>query len=160
MHSAGVLIHDGRGHVLLGLQRGRWASFSGKAEPGETPAQTATRECHEETLFVLGERLRDLDAHPRLESITPKGHVFHLYVLRLEHDAALPGAFERVRAAQTYRTAAGCNETDALMWLRWDDLPRLRLRSSLRNDLARVRRIVQTQSQNFDDRQCNTKSPP
>lgn len=157
MHAAaGVLIHDGCGHVLLGLQRGRWSSFSGKAEPGETAARTAVRECNEETLYVLSDALRtvNMEAQPRLDTRTPKGNIFHLYVLRVVHDASLPDAFARVRAARTYSDASGCNETDALAWLRLDRLSRHRLRSSLRCDLARVRRIVQEQSHNFDSDQC------
>ncbi|NHN55385.1 NUDIX domain-containing protein [Calidifontibacter sp. DB0510] len=45
-----VLLRDARGHVLTVRKRGtdRFMLPGGKPEPGETPAQTAVRECQEE----------------------------------------------------------------------------------------------------------------
>lgn len=49
-------VADDRLWVLLGDERasGEWAPFGGRAERGESPAQTALRELFEESLGVLG----------------------------------------------------------------------------------------------------------
>lgn len=49
-------VSDDRLWVLLGQESktGKWCPFGGRAEPGETPAQTGLRELCEESLGVLG----------------------------------------------------------------------------------------------------------
>ena len=142
-HSAGVLVHDGAGRVLLGLHRDGWTSFAGKAEPGETPRQTALRECGEETLFVLGDGL-DVEAAPALTSRTPSGRAFHMYAARLarEGQGAAEGgvcaAFARARASGRYGGVAGCDETRELRWFEPHELDGVRVRPSFRADLARL----------------------
>lgn len=145
-HSAGVLVHDGAGRVLLGLHRDGWTSFAGKAEPGETPRQTALRECGEETLFVLGDGL-EVEEAPALTSRTPSGRAFHMYAARLARggrgeraDAGddVCAAFARARASGRYGGVEGCDETRELRWFEAHDLDRVRVRPSFRADLARL----------------------
>lgn len=134
-HGAGVVVHDGAGHVLLGLQRDGWSSFAGKGEAGETPEQTAVRECGEETLFVLQDRLPALGP-PIMTSVTPRGVAFHLFEAKVPHDSMLPTRFDAVRRSQRFLHVKGCRETRHVRWFRVDRLHEVRLRPSFRTDLG------------------------
>ena len=136
-HSAGVIVHDGEGKVLLGLHRDGWTSFAGKGEGGETPRETALREFAEETLFVLGDRLH-VDAAPAVTSLTPSGRAFYMFSARTPHDTSLEEDFERVRQSRRYASTEGCDETCALRWFDADELSRVRVRPSFRADLDRI----------------------
>lgn len=64
-----TLIHPATDRILLGRRRvepalGHWSFPGGRAEPGETPEQTALRELHEET----GIRFEP-DRHPELRTL-------------------------------------------------------------------------------------------
>lgn len=149
MHCAGVFIHDGYGHILLALQKGnRWSSFSGKAVPGESAAQTALREFHEESLFIFSEHidLTNIAFAPRMSSHTPNGVPFHLFIIRIDYDTGFPEAFERVRRSNTYRGFDGCKETSSIAWFQWNQVNRLRMRNSLRSDIESIRHIAHKHS--------------
>lgn len=135
-HGAGVIVHDGHGHLLLGLHRDGWTTFAGKAEPGETPQQTALREFGEETLFVL--QGATLSAEPLLSSATPAGRPFYLYGVTVERDEALPKAFAAVRASRRHAATPGCAETRALRWFGAAEVQKSRLRPSFRADVERI----------------------
>lgn len=137
-HGAGVIVHSGRGHLLLGLHRDGWTTFAGKAEPDETPRQTALRELGEETLFVLQDAPLRLTAEPLLSSTTPAGRPFFLYGALLERDEALPVAFEEARASRRHAATPGCDETKALRWFGLAELQKSRLRPSFRADVDRI----------------------
>lgn len=138
LHGAGVIIHDGQGRLLLGLQRDGWSTFAGKGEAGETPRQTAMRECGEETLFVLADDRLDVAEHPLITSTTPRGRTFHLYQARTPYDSLLPQTFDDVRTSKMYNEWRGCRETQKLGWFRVHELRTLRLRPSFRQDLDQI----------------------
>lgn len=138
MHSAGVIVHDGKGRLLLGLQRDGWSSFSGKAEEGETPRQTAVRECAEETLHTLLDAPFTIGQTPLLTSVTPSGRTFYLFEGRLPYDPDIERRFASVRSSGVYATHTGCQETRRVRWYRTDSLDRVRLRSSFHTDAARI----------------------
>jgi 8-oxo-dGTP pyrophosphatase MutT (NUDIX family) len=55
--AAGVAIFDSTGRILLGRHRhdGKWATFGGAVEPGESVEQAARREVGEEVRIELSE---------------------------------------------------------------------------------------------------------
>lgn len=140
-HGAGVFVHDGRGRVLLGLQRDGWTTFAGKAEPGEAPRQTALRECHEETLFVLSKHLQ-VSETPSFTSKTPTGRPFYLFSAHTPHDETLPDAFAQFRMSRRFAHLPGCRETRALRWFGIAGLlsgrTKVRMRPSFRAELAEI----------------------
>ena len=74
--AASAFITDENGHVLLGRRSDvmLWAPPSGVVQLGETPAQTAVREVHEETgLYVKAERLIGLYTGRDFEWTYPNG---------------------------------------------------------------------------------------
>lgn len=63
IHVSAVVFHDARGAMLTVRKRGtsRFMLPGGKPEPGETPAQTAVRECAEElNVAIAAGDLREL----------------------------------------------------------------------------------------------------
>ena len=142
--AAGVLVHDGAGHVLLGLQRGGWSSFSGKSEAWDaTPRDTALRECDEETLYVLHDAVRAcVPADPTLVSHTPSGKVFRLFEARIPMDRSVEQRFECVRRSGAHARAVGCGETRRVRWFHVHELGGVKLRRSLANDLHRLVALV------------------
>lgn len=142
MHSAGIVVHDGCGRLLLGLQRGGWSSFSGKSERAESPKETARRECDEETLFVLRGHIAAATLDTPLVSTTPSGGVFHLYFLQIPHIPNLPRAFDAARRSGEFAHMDGCAETKRLSWFTQRDLPLVRLRVPFRMDLSRILECV------------------
>ena len=136
-HAAGMLIHDGKGMVLLGLHREGWTTFSGKMMEGETPYETALRECHEETAYSID--VCDREADRPMLSTSPRGLQFYLYPVRVPFDRSVPGRF-RANLAR-YSHLPECRETRRLAWFHWDRLPR-RLRPSFAKDLDAMRAHV------------------
>lgn len=139
---AGVVLHDGDGRILLGMQRDGWSTFAGKSEGDETPWQTARRECNEETLFVLSAKLEESPMAELMTSSTPSGMRFHLFALQIPYDATLPTQFEDVRKSCVHAQRPGCAETRALRWFRADELVQpaahLKLRPSFQIDVGRI----------------------
>lgn len=137
-HSAGVVVHDGNGRLLLGLQRDGWSSFAGKGETGETPRQTALREFGEETLFLFGDDRLDVSHTPLTVSTTPRGRTFYLYDAVTRHDPGLAQTFDALRSSKRYHEWKGCRETEKIGWFPVHTLSTLRLRPSFRQDLAGI----------------------
>lgn len=133
-HGAGVIVHDGAGKVLLGLQKDGWASFGGKAENAETPVETARRECGEETLFVIS--CVDHPLVPMMTSVTPRGRAFHLFSMRIAHDPGVVQRFDAARDSGEYAARRECCETRQIGWFALEDVSRLTLRPSFRADVA------------------------
>ena len=75
--TASAVVVDGAGHVVLHRHRrlGRWLQPGGHVDPGETPAEAARRETHEET----GVEAAHPDTGPRLVHVDvhegPRAHV-------------------------------------------------------------------------------------
>ena len=78
---------SGRSMVLLGQrsygsQIGTWTDFGGLADPGETVAQTAVRECDEETMGLLdgpdniADRLKE-----KLSMVSPTPRRYRMYLV-------------------------------------------------------------------------------
>ena len=147
-HAAGMLIHDGNGKVLLGLHRDGWTTFSGKMKDGETPFDTALRECREETAYSVD--VRERDAGRPMLSTSPRGLRFFLYPVEVPYDSAVPGRF-RANLLR-YSHLPECQETRKLAWFRWDQLPR-RLRPSFAKDLEAMRSHVHGLRENGEVRE-------
>lgn len=124
-YSAGVLVHDGCGNVLLGCHRDGWTSFSGKCEPedGGLPRRTAMRECREETLGVLGEEVLSASIAdvPFLVSHTPSGRPFYLFEAVLPSSPDVSARFECTKASRL-SVAPETIESTALRWFRSGEL--------------------------------------
>ena len=81
--------HEGRVKFLVGLDYNHeWADFGGKAEQGETVAQTAAREFSEETCNVFGggnraASLQFFHQHNRFEAIHPNPRAYHMFLIQL-----------------------------------------------------------------------------
>ena len=136
-HAAGMLIHDGKDKVLLGLHRDGWTTFSGKMKDGETPFDTALRECREETAYSVD--VCERHAGRPMLSTSPRGLQFFLYPVEVPYDSTVPGRF-RTNLVR-YAHLPECQETRKLAWFHWDRLPR-RLRPSFAKDLAAMRTHV------------------
>ncbi len=143
-YGAGVTVYDRKGNILLGRQRGRWSSFSGKSKRGETPSETARRECNEETLFAMSERVDVVDLGRALVTTTPKGGRFYMFFFLFDGDKkALQDKFFANRASERYKHIEGCDETSCIRWFSKGDLVRCsQLRDSLVQDLGVILRTV------------------
>lgn len=146
-HGAGVLIHDGRGRILLGLRKDGWTSFSGGAEDNETPEQTALRECAEETLYTLeppvtAETLK-VDPGGPLITKTPSGREFHLFLVRIDYDPTLGAKFGKARASVEFATRRECLEMSKIQWFGTAELTGLKLRLPLSQNLAEILRRLE-----------------
>jgi 8-oxo-dGTP pyrophosphatase MutT (NUDIX family) len=134
------VLSRGAGRVLLLRHRklGRWLQPGGHADPGETTGEAvALREAVEETglrglaLHPQAPRPLDVDVH----QIPARGHEpahLHLdlrYLFLAADDAPL------VRAAE---------ESEALRWFAWHELPALDLDPGVVRALAKARRILAT----------------
>ena len=131
MHSAGILPFTDRG-VLLGLHRAGWTTLSGKLERGETTTQAAMREFQEETnrLCSALELSRLCRRSTVFTSSTPRGFRFALLCARVDDESGLdPGRF---------RPSPGA-EISELRWVAWADVPKLRVRNGLKQDLRDLR---------------------
>lgn len=135
--SAFVLAPDGERVLLLHHRKlGRWLQPGGHAEEGETRGEdVALREAEEETgmrplrLHPDAPRPLDVDVH----EIPARGsEAAHLH-LDLRYLVTAGVATPLVRAAQ---------ESDALRWFSWDEIPALGLDPGLRRGLAKARRIL------------------
>lgn len=95
-YASGVLpLFDNGRTVLLGKEYRKvtdenvWMEFGGKNEQGETPAQTACRECNEETAWTLNIQLEQVENAERLghyvDYLNPRTSTFYrMYCLFLE----------------------------------------------------------------------------
>lgn len=127
-HAAGCLVTDGNGRVLLveNDRNDRWETPGGRAEPGETPVETARREAREEA-----------GVEPTIEGL--------LYTKRLEFDYGfdemLPvpvASFEGAVAADAALSTDDGDEIRSVRWFPADDLPeRLRDRENVLASLQR-----------------------
>lgn len=110
-----VVLHTAALQILL-LRRvspaGFWQSVTGSLESGETPAQAALREIHEETgIDARPERLLDWHRHNRFE-IRPEWR--HRYAPDVTHN--VEHVFSLcIPAGQSIRLSP--DEHDALLWL-------------------------------------------
>ena len=138
--SAGIVICDGLGSLLLSRQASGWTTFSGKNEGDEWPRATAIRECLEESLCVLDATF--LETHvpslPTYVSHTPRGHAFYLFVVRADPTLFpydLANEFRARRHGGRYDASPGFQESRDLRWFQVRDLARVRLRHSFAADL-------------------------
>ena len=94
-----VVLHDGNGNILL-IERadraGFWQSVTGSIEAGETLAQTALREVHEETGIALSDgqlhdwqQSRQYEIYPHWRHRYPPGitrNTEHVFSARIAPD--------------------------------------------------------------------------
>lgn len=150
--AAGVLMYrkitEGSSlHVLLNLQKGGWSTFGGRSVDGETAIETASRELHEETkgVFERSVAATALSTCSFLDSITPSGRTFRLYVLDWDSvDTFLsPDTFVSLFRTKDVRHMDACfKEAIDIEWIPASNLRRLRLRAPLYKDLKKVESIL------------------
>ena len=97
-----VVLHDGNGNILL-IERadraGFWQSVTGSIEAGETLAQTALREVHEETGIALSDgqlhdwqQSRQYEIYPHWRHRYPPGitrNTEHVFSARIAPDTVI-----------------------------------------------------------------------
>jgi ADP-ribose pyrophosphatase YjhB (NUDIX family) len=126
MPSVHVFIRDEEGRILLVRHvEGRWQLPGGAVDPGETPSETARRECREE----IGATVEPV----RLAGVY--GGPEHRIRYANGDDAAwVATVFEgRILAGEPAR---GDDEVDAVGWFRGDELDELEQSPATRSILA------------------------
>jgi 8-oxo-dGTP pyrophosphatase MutT (NUDIX family) len=133
MPSVHVVLRDDEGRILLVRHvEGRWQLPGGAVDPGETPAETARRECREELgATVEPERLLGVYGGPEHRIRYANGD-----------DAAWVASIFAARLVAGEPAAPGDDEVDAVGWFGPDELDALPVspatRSILRDVLAGV----------------------
>lgn len=134
-HCAGVLPYHGD-RLLVGREPRGWSPFSGHAERGETMAQTALREFHEETAGIFRGLAVALHEEACVCTVTPSGRLFALYLVELPVvDEHVNAVFRTHRACAT--RAVECEKLQ-LAWVKTATVYDLRLERMFRNDLPFV----------------------
>jgi 8-oxo-dGTP pyrophosphatase MutT (NUDIX family) len=152
--SALVVSASGERVLLLHHRKlGRWLQPGGHADPGESSGEAvALREAREETgiealaLHASAPRPLDVDVHeiPARHDEPAHEHLDLRYFVMAPDDAAL-----------THRP----DESNALRWFGWDELPALGLDPGLTRALAKVRRIVATRLSPAERTRTRTAGP-
>jgi 8-oxo-dGTP pyrophosphatase MutT (NUDIX family) len=116
MPSVHVVIRDGEGRIMLVRHvEGRWQLPGGAVDPGETPAETARRECREE-LGVAVEPVRLLGTY---------GGPEHRIRYANGDDAAWVATIFEGRIVAGEPVAPGDDEVSAIGWFAPDELDEL-----------------------------------
>ena len=114
-----VVLHDGNGNILL-IERadraGFWQSVTGSIEAGETLAQTAMREVHEETGIALSDgqlhdwqQSRQYEIYPHWRHRYPPGitrNTEHVFSARIAPDTSIKLSKEHTAFCWLERTDA------------------------------------------------------
>ena len=114
-----VVLHDGNGNILL-IERadraGFWQSVTGSIEAGETLAQTALREVHEETGIALSDgqlhdwqQSRQYEIYPHWRHRYPPGitrNTEHVFSARIAPDTSIKLSKEHTAFCWLERTDA------------------------------------------------------
>jgi len=95
-----VAIYKGQLYFLFGKENRHadtpgWADFGGGNEKGESPLQTAIRECSEELTGFLGsqQEIRNRIHEKGVFMIDSEDNTYRIHVLPIEYDDALPHYF-------------------------------------------------------------------
>jgi 8-oxo-dGTP pyrophosphatase MutT (NUDIX family) len=127
MPSVHVFIRDGDGRILLVRHvEGRWQLPGGAVDPGETPAETARRECREE----LGTAVEPV----RLAGVY--GGPDHRIRYANGDDTAWVATVFEARIVDGEPAAPGDDEVDAVEWFLPEDIDRLEQSPATRSMLA------------------------
>lgn len=131
MHSAGILIYTIHPNTkdimfLLGKERiedqwpdsGKWASFGGNSNPGETVEQTAVREFVEETMgFVLSQEAATKSISTSLKINCRNNNM--QYVIKVPWDTDLPRRYNthiKLVGKGVFKSNNGLYEKTELKW--------------------------------------------
>ena len=114
-----VVLHDGNGNILLIERADRasfWQSVTGSIEAGETLAQTALREVHEETGIALSDgqlhdwqQSRQYEIYPHWRHRYPPGitrNTEHVFSARIAPDTSIQLSKEHTAFCWLERTDA------------------------------------------------------
>jgi 8-oxo-dGTP pyrophosphatase MutT (NUDIX family) len=116
MPSVHVFVRDDEGRILLVRHvEGRWQLPGGAVDPGETPSETARRECREE----LGAAVEPV----RLAGVY--GGPEHRIRYANGDEAAWVATVFEARLVEGDPAAPGDDEVDAIGWFRPEELPAL-----------------------------------
>ncbi len=122
----------GQAYFLLsreagGRDKGTYDAFGGSRDPGENhPVETASRECAEESAFVLGSP-HQLKKHIDVNSgnthtvVAQVNKRFAVYVTKF-HPRSLETLTKRFYSARSKARKWSSKEKDKLAWVRWTDL--------------------------------------
>lgn len=155
-YSAGILPYafiKSNLSFLLGKEKSGWSGFSGKCESCDNgePVRTALREFHEETcnIFknVIDEHFLDVNSTECVESITPKGNKFYLYILNIEsafdktsfNSYTISEEFSHVLSSQTKDQF---KEKSYIRFFSIHMLDNIRLRRYFKDDIDRIISII------------------
>ena len=144
MYSAGILPVY-KSSILLGKERRGWSGFSGKCDKDDEDILcTAIREFQEETAGLL-----DIDCVKSLiqgavlvESVTPRGHKFHLYVMNVtkkEYDALSNNKFQLKR--KTVRLPQQREKVE-IKWVDISEIYELDLSQCFKHDLKTLLNVI------------------
>lgn len=142
-HSAGIVFFSDN-IILLGRQKGTWSSFGGRCNEGETPVDTAVRECYEELRGVMAkeEIMKLAEGKTPIESSTPRGDTFYLFCIFSGIDL-LKHVESMFRSANPELLPKCMQEMDEVAIFNMKNLHKLNLRSSFRTELKRIRTVCE-----------------
>ena len=128
--------------ILLGKMASGWSTLGGSAQRGESPADTAARECHEESRGVLPKRTirQDVEQALVMRTVTPSGKCFDLFIVEWESQRDDPT--QQFAQVDTSGWDCAYQELSELRWFHLDEVLRSNLRGPLRRDLPRVLAFV------------------
>lgn len=154
MKSAGILPVI-RGHVLLGRESfaKHWSGFGGRCDDSETMLQTALREFDEESCGIFDkEKTKQFvnnNLINRMVSTTPKGDLFHMYVIDVDdyvrnnpkyYTMNIQDTFTSLRNKETVECR---KEKDYVKWIPWKHVFKYNCRRSFINDYRNVLPIIE-----------------
>jgi 8-oxo-dGTP pyrophosphatase MutT (NUDIX family) len=123
--AAGGLVLNGKGEILLIKRRGKWDLPKGKAEPGESPEQTALREVEEEC------GLTGLILQPLLTS------TYHIYKLNKDLMLKKTDWFEMKYKGESAPVPLAKEDISEARWIK-----RVRLKEIYENTYASIVDVI------------------
>lgn len=154
-YSAGILPYTYKNSnlcFLLGKEKSGWSGFSGRCESyDKDQLQTALREFHEETCNIFTGVIDEKYIHDNciecLESTTPKGNKFYLYILNLEQafDKTTFNSFtisEEFNHELSSQSECKFKEKSYIRFFNANMTNNIKLRRFFRNDLNKIIELI------------------
>lgn len=148
MNNAGILpyiVKDGQCKILLGKEKGKWSTFSGKQEETESFETTALREFHEETAHTfpfVTDAFFNRNAKGYMDSTTPTGKVIRLYFVNFSECTEQELSTEAFVTNRDISTSPYEKEKTELRWVELEQASSLKLRYCFYKDLVRIKNLI------------------